>query len=70
MVKPGIIMIGSQLFIKIEQVPIPIQSACLVKAIGMLIAVYYVLSEHYPSDLVNVMFFLNTCLICLFPGLE
>ena len=57
MIKPGLIKIGDQYFIKVEKIPIQIESSCLVKSVGLLIAVYYVLSEHYPPALVNVMVF-------------
>lgn len=54
---PGIVVIGTDFFIKVEEVAIPIKSANLIISLGYLTAIYFVLSLKYPARVSSIFLF-------------
>jgi hypothetical protein len=57
---PGVLIIGKQFFVKVEDIAIHMESvACMDSAVGLLIAYYFILDTVYPVALINVFSFLQ-----------
>lgn len=59
LLQPGIIMIGEDFFIKLDQIPVsfPHHIHNVSNAIACLVAYYYILNVKYPEPLRYVFFF-------------
>lgn len=60
MIQPGILLIGKEYFIKIENLHMKIDNCNLEKALAYLIAFYYVLCIEYPIPLKFVFVLLES----------
>ena len=56
----GVLIIGKQFFVKVEDTAIHMESVtCMDSAVGLLIAYYFILDTVYPEALINVFSFLQ-----------
>lgn len=58
MVQPGIVVIGTHRFIKIDQLAIKIQTGCMAESIALLFASYYVFNLTFDDSLSMIYSFL------------
>ncbi len=61
MKQPGLILIGSETWLKLDRTPIKLQVSCLAEAVGYLLATFYAFNCEYPPSLKLVYGFLEKC---------
>lgn len=59
MVQPGIFVIGSMRYIKLDLLPIKIVTGCMAESIALLLASYYVFNLSYSENVFMLFSFLE-----------